>query len=86
MKIIIYFVEYIVVKILFFIFKIIGYKNSSNLGFLIGKYFGPLFRSKSLIKNKIVSQVQLSIPTYTKENLPKELIGIDAIKPGSRNL
>ena len=41
MKIIIYFIEYIVVKILFFIFKIIGYKNSSNLGFLIGKYFGP---------------------------------------------
>ena len=41
---------------------------------------------KSLIKDKIVSQVQLSIPTYTKENLPKELIGIDAIKPGSRNL
>ena len=41
---------------------------------------------KSLIKDKIVSQVQLSIPTYTKENLPKELIRIDAIKPGSRNL
>ena len=41
---------------------------------------------KSLIKEKIVSQVQLSIPTYTKKNLPKELIGIDAIKPGSRNL
>ena len=54
MKIIIYFVEYIVVKILFFIFKIIGYKNSSNLGFLIGKYFGPLFRSKSLIKNNLI--------------------------------
>ena len=41
---------------------------------------------KSLIKDKIVSQVQLNIPTYTKENLPKELIGIDATKPGSRNL
>ena len=41
---------------------------------------------KSLIKDKIVSQVQLSIPTYTKENLPKELIGIDAINPGSRDL
>ena len=54
MKIIIYFIEYIVVKILFFLFKIIGYKNSSNLGFLIGKYFGPLFRSKSLIKNNLI--------------------------------
>tara|TARA_Y100000591_G_C21423955_1_gene493574 strand:- start:42 stop:623 length:582 start_codon:yes stop_codon:yes gene_type:complete len=41
---------------------------------------------KSLIKDKIVSQVQLNIPTYTKENLPKDLKGIDAIKPGSRML
>ena len=43
MKIIIYFIEYIVVKILFFIFKIIGYKNSSNLGFFNWKIFWPPF-------------------------------------------
>ena len=34
---------------LFIIFKIIGYKASSNLGCFIGKSFGPVFRSKSLI-------------------------------------
>ena len=58
------------------------------MGAIIVGYACIIDRSngKSLIKDKIVSQVQLSIPTYTKENLPKELIGIDAIKPGSRNL
>ena len=41
---------------------------------------------KSEIKDKIVSQVELDIPTYKKENLPKELSLLKAIKPGSRNL
>ena len=49
MKIVIYLIEFIIIKILFNLFKIIGYKNSSNLGFLIGKIFGPFFRSKRLI-------------------------------------
>ena len=41
---------------------------------------------KSLIKNKIVSQVEIDIPTYKKEELPKHLNDIKAVKPGSRNL
>ena len=41
---------------------------------------------KSLIKDKIISQVKLNIPTYTKENLPENLLSIKPIKPGSRNL
>ena len=41
---------------------------------------------KSTIKENIVSQIELEIPTYTKDNLPKNLSLIDAIKPGSRNL
>ncbi len=41
---------------------------------------------KSSIKDKIVSQVQLNIPTYTEKDLPKNLSLIEAIKPGSRNL
>ena len=40
----------------------------------------------SQIKEKIVSQVELTIPTYSKDNLPKELLSIEAVKPGSRNL
>ena len=41
---------------------------------------------KTEINNKIISQIKLNIPTYKKENLPKELISIDPVKPGSRNL
>jgi len=41
---------------------------------------------KSVIKNKIISQIQLEIPTYTEDNLPKSLSLIEAVKPGSRNL
>ena len=41
---------------------------------------------KTEINDKIISQIKLNIPTYKKENLPKELTSIDPVKPGSRNL
>jgi len=41
---------------------------------------------KSLIKEKIVSQIQFKIKTYNKNDVPKDLKKIKAIKPGSRNL
>ena len=41
---------------------------------------------KSEINDKIISQVELDIPTYKKDNLPQELLSIEAVKPGSRNL
>ncbi len=40
----------------------------------------------SKIKKKIVSQVEINIPTYTKDNLPDSLLKIQAIKPGSRGI
>ncbi len=49
MKKLIYFIEFIFIFIFFALFKLLGYKISSNLGFLIGKLFGPIFRSKELI-------------------------------------
>ena len=62
MKKIIYFIEFILIKVLFIFFKIIGYKYSSNLGFLIGKIIGPIFRSKKLI-----------IKNLQKANLQKQI-------------
>ena len=53
MKIIKYFFEFISVISLFCIFKIIGLRNASNLGGLLGRLFGPLFRSKYIIKKNI---------------------------------
>ena len=41
---------------------------------------------KSELKDKIISQVEINIPTYSKDNLPDELSLIEAVKPGSRNL
>ena len=53
MKIFKYFFEFISVISLFSIFKIIGLKNASNLGGILGRFIGPLFRSKLVIKQNI---------------------------------
>ena len=53
MKKIIYFIEFIIIYIFFIFFKLLGYRISSNFGFLIGKLFGPIFRSKKLIIENI---------------------------------
>ena len=53
MKVIKYFFEFIIVIMFFFIFKIVGLKNASNLGSLLGKIFGPLFRSNKITKKNI---------------------------------
>ena len=60
---------------------------SSNNAKIIG-YACIIDRSngQSNIKDKIISQIQLNIPTYKKEDLPKELQSIVPVKPGSRNL
>jgi Kdo2-lipid IVA lauroyltransferase/acyltransferase len=54
MKIIRYFLEFFIVIIFFIIFKIIGLKLSSDLGEIIGKCFGPLFRKKTIAKKNIL--------------------------------
>ncbi len=41
---------------------------------------------KSLIKEKIISQVELSLQTFKDTELPDKLKKIKPIKPGSRNL
>ena len=63
--------------------KLVRFNNAEIIGYacIIDRSNG-----QSSIKNKIVSQVQLNIPTYKKENLPKELQSINPVKPGSRSL
>ena len=53
MKIAKYFFEFISIISLFCIFKIIGLRNASNLGSVLGVLIGPLFRSKNIIKRNI---------------------------------
>ena len=40
----------------------------------------------SIINKKIVSQIEINISTYKKDALPKHLISLPPIKPGSREL
>ena len=49
MKLINYLLQFLFFLPLFMIFRLIGYKNSSNLGAKITSFLGPMFRKKSLI-------------------------------------
>ena len=53
MKKIKYFLQFSLILILFFLFRILGYKNASNLGSKIGKVFGKLIRSDKIILKNI---------------------------------
>ena len=76
MKIIRYFFEFIIIKFLFLIFKLIGYKRSSDLGEKIGKIFGPLFRSKKIIlENLEFSNIEDNEFSRTKIILCLDLFG-----------
>ena len=65
MKIINYFLQYLLIKLFFLICKIIGYKKASNLGKLVGEKVGPYLKSKKIIKNNI----NHILPNATKENV-----------------
>ncbi len=69
MKYIKYFFQYLIIKIFFIIFKIIGYKKASNFGEIIGKNIGPLFKSKEIIKQNI-----LNYDSSLNEKLQKKFI------------
>ncbi len=66
MKIVKYFFEFVAIISLFSIFKIIGLKNASNLGSILGKFIGPLFRSKHIIQQNI--KIGLGEISKKKEN------------------
>ena len=53
MKIIKYFFQFIFIYFLLIIFKIIGYRSASNLGAIIGRKIGPLFRSNTKIQSNL---------------------------------
>ena len=54
MKLIRYFFEYIFIIIFFCLMRLLGYKIASEIGCFLGKTFGPLFRSKKIIKNNLI--------------------------------
>ena len=74
MKLLRYFFEFIFIYILFLIFKIIGYKNSSNLGEKIGKFFGPFTRSKKKIINNLKDS-NIGVDDLERETIIKKMWG-----------
>ena len=69
MKNLIYFIEFLIICLLFLIFRIIGYKASSKFGNFIGRNIGPRFRSKKII----VDNIKLFKPSI-KDNELNEII------------
>ena len=61
-----YLIEFILIKLFFFILIIIGYKNGSNLGNFIGRLIGPIFRSKKLIENNLEQSGIVDKKNYNK--------------------
>ncbi len=74
MKFIRYFFEYILIIILFILFKLLGYKIASEFGCILGKTFGPLFRSKTIIKNNL-AKLDTTLTKEKIENISKEMWG-----------
>ncbi len=65
MKFLKYFLQFIVISLFFLICKMIGYKNSSNLGAFIVGLIGPLFRSKKTINKNL----KIAFPEISNEKI-----------------
>ena len=74
MKFIRYFFEYILIIILFLLFKLLGYKISSEVGCLLGKTFGPFFRSKEIIKDNL-NKFDSTLTSEKLNNICEEMWG-----------
>ena len=74
MKFVRYFFEYILIIILFILFKLFGYKIASEFGYLLGKTFGPFFRSKKIIKSNLL-KFDKTLTDEKIEDISKEMWG-----------
>ena len=72
MKNIKYFLQFILIIIFFFIFKILGIKLASNLSGKIFQTIGPLFRSKKLI----FSNIKKAFPNINQNELKEIYISM----------
>ena len=69
-----YFLEYIAIIILFSLFKLLGYRIASELGYFLGKTFGPLFRSKKIITNNL-NKLDSSLTSEKIKKISQEMWG-----------
>jgi|TARA_B110000444_G_scaffold256497_1_gene292955 Kdo2-lipid IVA lauroyltransferase/acyltransferase len=57
MKLIKYFIQFLIIFLLFLLFKILGLRYASNFSGKIVSFFGPFFRSKNIIKSNILRAI-----------------------------
>ena len=74
MKLIRYFFEYVAIIILFSLFKLLGYRIASELGYFLGKTFGPFFRSKKIIEDNL-NKFDTSLSSEKINKISKEMWG-----------
>jgi len=67
MKSIKYFIQFLIISILFLLFKILGLNYASYISGKIVSFIGPFFRSKSLIKSNILK----SFPNLESNEIEK---------------
>ena len=67
MKSIKYFIQFLIISILFLIFKIIGLSLASRFSGKIVSLIGPFFRSKNIIRSNILK----AFPNLEKNNIEK---------------
>ena len=69
-----HFLEYILIIILFGLFKLLGYRIASEFGCFLGKTFGPLIRSKEIIKKNLI-KFDDSLTSEKIANITSEMWG-----------
>ena len=74
MKLVKYLLEYILIIILFILFKLLGYRVASNLGYFLGKTFGPFFRSKKIINDNL-TKFDSTLTPEKLNNISEEMWG-----------
>ena len=67
MKTIKYFVQFLIIFILFFAFKVLGLKFASYISGKIVSFIGPFFRSKNIVKSNILK----ALPNSNKSEIKK---------------
>ena len=73
MKYIKYFFQFIIISLLFILFRFIGYRNASNLGSKVGKKFGKYIRSEQIILRNISYINKYSNKKIENENIVNEV-------------
>ena len=74
MKLVKYLFEYILIIILFILFKLLGYRIASDFGCFLGKTFGPFFRSKEVIKDNL-NKFDSTLTSEKLNNISEEMWG-----------